>query len=82
MRADTPKLVAIAAVLVIAICAIISTVILLEMNARVKHLFNVTAKPHCYLSPSYPLRRAIESEWRKEPSAEGTCDDDESRNPD
>ena len=76
MRADTPKLIAVAAVVVIALCAIISTVTLVNMNKRVGDLYNVTAKPHCYLSPNDPRRREIERGWGTEPTSEGTCDKD------
>ncbi len=74
MRTDRAKLIAVAAAVVIALCAVVSTIALLQMNKRVRDLYNVTAKPHCYLSPNDPRRREIERDWGKEPTTEGACD--------
>jgi len=74
MRADLPKLVTTIALIVIALCAIVSTVAVLQMRADVKRLYDVTAKPHCYLSPNDPRRRDIERQWGTEPTTEGACD--------
>ena len=79
MREDLAKLVAPIALLVIALCAIISTVVLLQIAADTKRLYNVTAKPHCYLSPNDPRRTQIERQWGKEPTSEGTCDEEAER---
>jgi hypothetical protein len=77
MRADLPKLVTTGALIVIALCAIISTVAVLQIRSQLAHLYNITAKPHCYLSPNDPRRREVEKQWGTEPTSEGTCDDDE-----
>ena len=74
MRADVSKLVTTIALIVIALCAIISTVAILQVRADVARLYNVTAKPHCYLSPNDPRRRDIERQWGSEPTTEGACD--------
>ena len=74
MRADLPKLLAVGAILIIALCAIISTITLLQIRTDLKGLYNVTAKPHCYLSPNDPRRRDIERQWGKEPTTEGACE--------
>jgi len=79
MRPDLPKLIVPLALLVISLCAIISTVAILQMRADVVRLYNVTAKPHCYLSPNDPRRRDIERHWGTEPTAEGTCDKERTR---
>ena len=74
MRADLPKLATTIALIVIALCAVISTIALLQIRADTTRLYNVTAKPHCYLSPNDPRRRNIEREWGTQPTSEGVCD--------
>lgn len=68
------KLLGALALAIIAICAIVSTVTLARISERLEGLYNVTAKPHCYLSPNDPRRRDIERAWGSEPTSEGTCD--------
>ncbi|RIX27404.1 hypothetical protein [Sphingomonas edaphi] len=74
MRYDPLKMIAAVALAVIAICAIIATITLGQIRERTEDLYNVTAKPHCYLSPNDPRRRDIERSWGTEPTSEGTCD--------
>ena len=79
MRAELPKLMTTLALFVIAVCAVISTVAVLQMRADVKLLYNVTAKPHCYLSPNDPRRRDIERQWGSAPTSTGICDNEQVR---
>ena len=76
MRRDPLKLIAVFALSIIAICAVVATVMIGQIRERTDDLYNVTAKPHCYLSPNDPRRREIERDWGREPTAEGTCDAD------
>ncbi len=64
------------ALAIIAICAIISTITLAKMSERIENLYNITAKPHCYLSPNDPRRRDIERNWGSDPTSQGACDGD------
>jgi hypothetical protein len=73
-KPDLWKLIAALALAIIAICAVISTVTLAKISERIENLYNVTARPHCYLSPNDPRRRDIERSWGTEPTSEGTCD--------
>ena len=74
MKAELPKLLTTIVLAVVVLCVVISTITLLQMRADMKRLYNVTAKPHCYLSPNDPRRRDIEKQWGSEPTSEGTCD--------
>lgn len=73
-KPDLWKLLGALALAIIAICAIISTVTLGKISEKIENLYNVTAKPHCYLSPNDPRRRDVERNWGTEPTSEGTCD--------
>ena len=74
MRPEVFKMVNTVALVVLAICAIISTVLLGQLRAQTRELYNVTAKPPCYLSPNDARRREIEKAWGTQPTSEGTCD--------
>jgi hypothetical protein len=79
MRDNLPKLVPTIALIVIALCALVMTVTVLQISANVQRLYNVTAKPHCYLSPNDPRRRDIERQWGTQPTTEGACGKDQSK---
>ena len=74
MRSDALRLVNTVALIVIAICAVVATIMLSQLRQRTNDLYNVTAKPHCYLSPNDPRRREVERNWGTEPTSQGTCD--------
>jgi hypothetical protein len=74
VRPDIWKLLAVLALAIIAICSIIATVTLGRISERIEGLYNVTALPHCYLSPNDPRRREIQRNWGSEPTTEGACD--------
>ena len=76
MRFDVPKMITTIALVVIAICAVIGTILLGKINDRTEDLYNVTAKPHCYLSPNDPRRREIERDWGNQPTTDGVCEED------
>jgi hypothetical protein len=73
-KPDLWQMLAALALAIIAICAIISTITLGKISERVENLYNVTAKPHCYLSPNDPRRREIERSWGRDPTSQGSCD--------
>lgn len=76
MRDDLPKLIPAIALVVIALCALVITIAVLQIRTDVKGIYNITAKPHCYLSPNDPRRRDIERQWGTQPTTEGACDKD------
>ena len=74
IKPDLWRLLALLALGINAICAIISTIVLGKISERIENLYNVTAKPHCYLSPNDPRRREIERNWGSDPTTQGACD--------
>lgn len=75
VKPDVWRLLAALALGIIALCAVISTVLLGRISDRIEKLYNVTAQPHCYLSPNDPRRRDIERNWGTEPTSVGACDE-------
>lgn len=73
-RPDLWRPLAALALAIIALCSIIATVTLGRISDRIEGLYNVTALPHCYLSPNDPRRRDIQRNWGTEPTTEGACD--------
>lgn len=81
MRPEALRLISTIALVIIAICAIIATITLGQIRTKTNDLYNVTAKPHCYLSPNDPRRREIERGWGTQPTSQGICDREPVRAP-